>query len=102
MSAKGKTLLKGHTLIREGWPPSTADRKLLLVWPPSTQRTTMPERADYADELMAIIEEHAVHTAWRCEHKDRWPWEPDCMCGLTKALRDAGLPLEWADRGVER
>lgn len=46
--------------------------------------------------LLAIIEEYAEHAAWRCAYQSRFPWDPDCPCGLTAALRAAGLPVEWA------
>lgn len=50
------------------------------------------------DTLKAIIEEFADHQSVRCG----WPagygqWrDGDCACGLTRALREAGLPVEWA------
>lgn len=47
-------------------------------------------------KLRSLVVEYACHQAWRCEHQDRWPWEPDCMCGLTEALRELGFMPETA------
>jgi hypothetical protein len=44
----------------------------------------------------AAVEEYADHQSWRCAHPERFPWEPDCPCGLTGALRSAQLPGDWA------
>jgi hypothetical protein len=48
--------------------------------------------------LVALLGEHVEHTSWRCEHPPHYylaePPENDCACGLTSALREAGL--EWA------
>jgi len=48
-----------------------------------------------------IIGKYASHQSWRCGYPDRYPWDDpqhnDCPCGLVKALREAGLPKEWAD-----
>lgn len=49
-------------------------------------------------KLTGIIEEYTEHQSVRCG----WPagykqWrDGDCACGLTRALREAGLPVEWA------
>lgn len=48
--------------------------------------------------LIDLIRDFAEHGSPRCG----WPagyeqWrDGDCPCGLTEALRDAGLPVEWA------
>lgn len=42
-------------------------------------------------KLLNLVEEYASHQSWRCEHPDHFPWEPDCHCGLTRDLREAGL-----------
>lgn len=46
------------------------------------------------DRALELFEEYAQHDAWRCEHPDRYPWEPDCPCGLTAAQRELGLPVD--------
>lgn len=38
-------------------------------------------------ELLQESLEYADHASWRCGHPDRWPWEPDCPCGLTAWAR---------------
>lgn len=48
------------------------------------------------ERLAVIVKDYAQHDAWRCAYQSRYPWDPDCHCGLTNALREAGLPLEWA------
>lgn len=51
-----------------------------------------------AAQLEGIVREYADHQSVRCG----WPagykqWvDGDCACGLTVALREAGLPVEWA------
>src|SRR5258708_6747722 len=47
-------------------------------------------------QLQDIIKEYAQHTSWRCQYQRRFPWNPDCHCGLTEDLRKVGLPAEWA------
>ena len=48
--------------------------------------------------LIDIVRDFAEHGSVRCG----WPkgygqWKDgNCACGLTEALRDAGLPVEWA------
>lgn len=56
--------------------------------------------ARQTDELpeRAVIIEYAAHQSWRCEHRDRFPWEPDCYCGLTRDLRAIGLPSSIAEQ----
>lgn len=44
-----------------------------------------------AQQLRDVVEEYAAHASWRCEHPDRYPWEPDCPCRLTKELRELGI-----------
>lgn len=39
------------------------------------------------------LEEYASHQSWRCEHPDRYPWEPDCPCGLTGTLRELNIEM---------
>jgi hypothetical protein len=40
-----------------------------------------------AEELRQALVDYADHQSWRCGHPDRYPWEPDCPCGLTAVLR---------------
>jgi hypothetical protein len=47
-------------------------------------------------ELEAALREYCSHQTWRCEYPDRYPWEPDCMCGLLSTLEKVGLK-DWAD-----
>ena len=42
---------------------------------------------------VAEISEYFAHMSWRCEHPDRFPWDPDCRCGLTAVLRALELPI---------
>lgn len=51
-----------------------------------------PGRVELLEQLIA---DYAEHCSWRCEYQSRYPWEPDCHCGLTDGLRRAGLPPEW-------
>lgn len=30
------------------------------------------------------VDEYLEHQSWRCGHPDRWPWDPDCQCGLVE------------------
>lgn len=41
--------------------------------------------------LPELIEDYAQHQAWKCGEPDRYPWDPDCHCGLTRELRKVGL-----------
>ena len=43
--------------------------------------------------LREAVEEYADHNSWRCGHPDRYPWEPDCPCGLTAVLRELGIEM---------
>ena len=47
--------------------------------------------------MAALIRDYANHDSWRCAYPDRYPWDPDCPCGLVSALQGLGLPKEWAD-----
>lgn len=44
-------------------------------------------------ELRQALEEYADHQSWRCGHPDRYPWNPDCPCGLVSTLRGFGIPV---------
>lgn len=43
--------------------------------------------------LIDVIYDFAEHSSPRCYGQWR---DGDCPCGLTEALREAGLPVEWA------
>lgn len=43
--------------------------------------------------LIALLADYAEHQSWRCDHPDRYPWEPDCPCGLSRDLREFGLTV---------
>jgi hypothetical protein len=43
------------------------------------------------------LREYAEHQSWRCDHPDRYPWEPDCPCGLTGDLRALGISVQPGD-----
>jgi len=51
---------------------------------------------------LEALAEFAQHDSWRCAHPDRFPWEPDCQCGLTAAQRAAGVPVDVPVGGGER
>lgn len=36
--------------------------------------------------------EYADHQSWRCEYPDRYPWNPDCPCGLISTLDKLDIP----------
>lgn len=48
--------------------------------------------------LIDIIHDFAEHSSVRCGWPENYrQWQNGtCPCGLTEALRDAGLPVEWA------
>ena len=60
-----------------------------------------------AELRVELIREYADHQSVRCN----WPkgydqWKDygngfDCACGLVKALREVGLPVEWAGEPPE-
>lgn len=39
------------------------------------------------ERLREDFAEYADHQSWRCEHPDRYPWDPDCPCGLVEVER---------------
>lgn len=43
------------------------------------------------DLLTGLVNEYADHQSWRCAHPDRYPWNPDCPCGLVGKLAAAGM-----------
>lgn len=45
------------------------------------------------DRALAALGWYGDHQSWRCEHPDRYPWEPDCPCGLTKVQRELGIEV---------
>lgn len=55
---------------------------------------------DTTAELRALLHDaltdYASHAAWRCEHPDRYPHDPECPCGYTTwaARTRAALALE--------
>lgn len=58
-------------------------------------------RAERADAIAAAVmpyrealERYADHSNWRCGHPDRWPWNPDCPCGLVSTLSALGIDGE--------
>lgn len=40
------------------------------------------------------LKEYADHQSWRCAHPDRYPWDPDCPCGLASTLAALGITVE--------
>lgn len=50
----------------------------------------------YSERQRALIKlaEFAQHDSWRCGEPKRFPWEPDCYCGLTAIQRAAGVPVD--------
>ena len=59
------------------------------------------ERNEAEAEVVRLREafsEFADHDSWRCSYKTRYPWDPDCPCGLTRVCRDLGIdPPEVTD-----
>ena len=54
--------------------------------------------SDREAKLHDLIREYADHQSVRCHWPKRYgQWiDGDCACGLTEALREVGLPVEWA------
>lgn len=72
-----------------------AERRIQALVPaPLVGRTMEQALTAIADHIEALHElaDYAQHDSWRCDHADRFLWEPDCPCGLSAALRKAGHP----------
>lgn len=62
------------------------------------QRKAKLQRRDRIRKLEALIEEFADHQSNRCgwpKGYEQWK-EGHCACGLTEALAEVGLSIEWA------
>lgn len=60
-------------------------------------------RAEAAEAEVARLREaldgYADHQSWRCEHPDRYPQDPDCVCGLIGTMRGLGWSVEYDTEG---
>lgn len=56
-------------------------------------RTTLRSVVAERDLLREAFVEYAEHGSWRCTYRTRYPWDPDCRCGLTQTCRELGLPI---------
>lgn len=54
----------------------------------------LQEALDREAALRKTLEDYAEHQSWRCGHPDRYPWDPDCPCGLVAALAAVDIKLE--------
>ena len=73
---------------------------LVKVVPPMTERDAVQALKADVKQLRAALNEYADHQSWRCAHPDRYPWEPDCPCGLVAAMEKVGIRISPGSRGT--
>jgi len=68
-----------------------------VTLPPSSEARVVDLKDQVArltaerDGLREALSEYAAHQAWRCAYPDRYPWDPDCCCGLIATLKALGI-----------
>jgi hypothetical protein len=51
-------------------------------------KAELDEALARAERAEMALRDYADHQSWRCGYPDRYPWDPDCPCGLMATLRD--------------
>ena len=69
----------------------------LTLWRDEAMRDVQALKAEVR-ELRGALNEYADHQSWRCGHPDRYPWEPDCPCGLVATMEKVGIRINPGSR----
>lgn len=94
---KGQTAIAGivRDALDEPSPPCGAPGHAVV--PAAELVEALTKVTKLGEDLLEAhdaLSEYADHQSWRCGHPDRYPWDPDCPCGLVSTLAGFGIKVE--------